>query len=111
MAGNPPDHRPGAVRVTGLAHWQVSQDAEGIVWAACDREGEATNALSEAVIAELDRVLDGVETALAGERPPAGLVITSAKPASFILGADIREFDAFGSAEAVSAKIRDGHAV
>jgi len=111
MAGNPPDHRPGAVRVTGLAHWQVSQDAEGIVWAACDREGEATNALSEAVIAELDRVLDGVETALAGERPPTGLVITSAKPASFILGADIREFDAFGSAEAVSAKIRDGHAV
>ena len=87
-------------------HWRVSRDAENILWADCDRAGESVNALSEAVLVELDRIL-----ALAEEETPAGLVIGSAKPASFVVGADIREFDAFRSAEAVSAKIREGHAV
>ena len=97
--------------IDGLEHWRVVRDAEGIVRADCDRAGESTNALSEAVIAELDRVLEAVERALAGDAPPAGLVIGSAKEASFVVGADIREFDGFDSAEAVAAKIREGHAV
>ena len=89
-----------------LEHWRLERDDEDIVWARCDRAGESTNSLSEAVIAELDRVLAHVERA-----PPAGLVIASAKPASFVVGADIREFDAFDSADAVAAKIREGQAV
>lgn len=87
-------------------HWQLSRDDENILWAACDRSGESTNSLSEAVIEELDAIVAHAE-----QSSPAGLVITSAKPASFIVGADIREFDAFESADAVTAKIRAGQAV
>jgi len=92
--------------VRGLEHWRLERDDENILWAHCDRVGESTNALSEAVFAELDRIVAHAEAV-----PPAGLVIASAKPASFILGADIREFDGFASAEAVADKIRTGHAV
>jgi len=87
-------------------HWQVEHDAENIIWLACDRKGESVNSLSEAVIAELGQILEQVESL-----NPQGLVIQSAKPASFILGADIREFDQYQQAEDVSEKIRQGHEV
>ncbi len=87
-------------------HWQVEHDAENIIWLACDRKGESSNSLSEAVIRELGEIVQVLETL-----SPAGIVIRSAKPDSFILGADIREFDQFDVAEEVSAKIEQGHAV
>jgi len=87
-------------------HWQVRLDAESILWVDCDRAGKSTNALGEAVIAELDRILEWAEAS-----PLKGLIIGSAKQASFILGADINEFDAYTSADAVAEKIREGHRV
>lgn len=87
-------------------HWRVSLDADAILWVYCDRAGESTNALGEAVIAELDSILDWAE-----KTTLAGFVIGSAKDKSFILGADITEFDGFTSAEAVADKIREGHRV
>jgi len=89
-----------------LAHWQVEHDAQGILWLSCDREGESSNSLSEAVIYELGSILDQAE-----KLPLAGLVVQSAKEASFIVGADIREFDGFEAANEVSDKIRQGHEV
>lgn len=90
----------------GLEHWRVRLDDESIAWVDCDRAGKSVNALGEAVIAELDQVLTWAEQANL-----TGLVIGSAKPASFILGADINEFDPYKSADEVSAKIREGHRV
>jgi len=90
----------------GLTHWQVSVDAQGIVWAACDRAGESTNALSEPLLKELEKIVAHAETT-----EPTGLVIKSAKPGSFILGADINEFDQFTSAEEVEKKILEVHAI
>ena len=87
-------------------HWQAVQDADNILWLSCDRAGETSNSLSEAVIAELGSILDDI----AG-LPLTGLVVQSAKTDSFILGADIREFDQYEKAEQVSEKIRQGHAV
>lgn len=87
-------------------HWQVEHDDDDIVWLACDRKGESSNSLSREVITELGLIIDALETL-----SPAGVVIHSAKPASFILGADIREFDQFDSAAAVSDLIRQGHEV
>jgi 3-hydroxyacyl-CoA dehydrogenase/enoyl-CoA hydratase/3-hydroxybutyryl-CoA epimerase len=87
-------------------HWRVDYDSSEIMWLFLDRQGETTNSLSEAVLMELDAIItvaEGLE--------PKGLVIQSAKEASFIVGADIREFDQFDSAEQVSEKIRQGHAV
>lgn len=89
-----------------LAHWRVEQDQQGILWLSCDRAGESSNSLSEAVISELGLILDQAE-----KLPLEGLVVQSAKRESFIVGADIREFDAFDVAQDVSAKIRQGHEV
>lgn len=87
-------------------HWQVVQDADNILWLSCDRAGETSNSLSEAVLTELGAILDDIAAL-----PLAGVVVQSAKHQSFILGADIREFDQFEDAAQVSTKIRQGHAV
>ncbi len=87
-------------------NWRVRVDAESILWVDCDCAEKSTNALGEAVIAELDDILAWAESVSL-----AGLVIGSAKTASFILGADITEFDAYNSADTVAEKIREGHRV
>lgn len=87
-------------------HWQVQHDAENIVWLACDRKGESSNSLSEAVISELAEIITVLEA-----MELSGVVIQSAKEDSFILGADIREFDHFEEAGQVTAKIQQGHEV
>ena len=96
----------GATAPGPFEHWRCELDHETILRVDCDRAGESTNALSEAVIGELDRILEWAERA-----EIAGLVVGSAKQASFIVGADVHEFDAYEDAEAVSAKIREGHRV
>ncbi len=88
------------------AHWRVEQDSDDILWLTCDREGHSTNALSEALITELGDILTRAATLSL-----AGLVLQSGKPGSFILGADIHEFDAYTDAASVSSRIRQGHAV
>ena len=87
-------------------HWQAKQDASDILWLTIDREGESTNSLSEAVLSELNKLVEYAEVT-----ELAGVVIQSGKPGSFILGADIREFGDLKTAEEASAKIREGHAV
>lgn len=87
-------------------HWNVEHDGDDIVWLALDRQGESTNTLSEAVIRELGDIISVLESS-----PPAGVVISSAKDGSFIVGADIREFDHYDKASDVSAMITQGHAV
>ncbi|MFK7861123.1 MAG: 3-hydroxyacyl-CoA dehydrogenase NAD-binding domain-containing protein [Granulosicoccus sp.] len=87
-------------------HWKVKHDAQNILWLSCDRKDESSNSLSKAVIEELSTILDHVE-----KLDLAGLVVQSAKPDSFILGADIREFDQYTEAEQVSQLIRQGHDV
>jgi 3-hydroxyacyl-CoA dehydrogenase/enoyl-CoA hydratase/3-hydroxybutyryl-CoA epimerase len=87
-------------------HWDVEHDDDDIVWLALDRQGESTNTLSKAVIRELGEIISVLEST-----PPAGVVISSAKDGSFIVGADIREFDHYDKACDVSAMITQGHAV
>lgn len=87
-------------------HWLVEHDAEDIVWLSCNRQGEAVNSLSEAVIRELGDIIGEIESL-----KPAGVVVGSAKSGSFILGADIREFDRFEQASEVTRMIKAGHEV
>lgn len=87
-------------------HWKVEHDSDDIVWLAIDRQGESTNTLSEAVLRELGEIVSVLESI-----QPAGVVISSAKDGSFIMGADIREFDHFDKASDVTAMITQGHAV
>lgn len=87
-------------------HWKINHDIENIVWLSCDRQGESSNSLSEAVIRDLGDIISELES-----MEVAGVVVNSAKDDSFILGADIREFDHFQRASDVSSKIQQGHAV
>ena len=69
-------------------HWQFEYDMDNVCWLTLDREGESTNSLSREVLSELEAMVGLLES-----RPPKGLVLQSGKPGSFIVGADVREFE------------------
>nr|WP_052017337.1 hypothetical protein [Nitratireductor aquibiodomus] len=48
--------------VAKTTHWSLRRDADAIAWLVLDRAGESTNTLSEAVMAELETLLDTIET-------------------------------------------------
>jgi 3-hydroxyacyl-CoA dehydrogenase/enoyl-CoA hydratase/3-hydroxybutyryl-CoA epimerase len=89
--------------LTALKDWRYVVDMEGIAWATFDREGESANALGRRPLEELGGIIEAVESgAKAGKI--AGLVLMSGKEKSFIVGADIREFDQLDT----ESKVIDG---
>lgn len=91
---------------TDFKHWRIEHDLDGIRWATLDRAGETVNTLSREVLAEL-AILVGD----AGRDRPRGLVFQSGKAGSFIVGADVREFEGVTDARAAAASIREVHAL
>ena len=89
---------------TTFKHWKLSTDIDNVVWLSIDREGENANSLSLEVLAELGTIVDELETSA-----PAGLVLQSGKAGSFIVGADVREFDDYEDAELASDGISQVH--
>lgn len=85
-------------------HWKLSTDIDNILWLSIDREGENANSLSMEVLSELGSIIDDLET-----NAPAGLVLQSGKPGSFIVGADVREFDDYDDADMASDGINQVH--
>ncbi|MEQ1672848.1 MAG: enoyl-CoA hydratase-related protein, partial [Hyphomicrobium sp.] len=83
-----------------LKDWRFSVDGEGIAWAIFDREGESANALGKRPIEELMAIVEKVE-AEARAKTVRGLVIMSGKERTFIVGADIREFENFTTEQQV----------
>ncbi len=83
-----------------LKDWRLSVDGEGIAWAVFDREGESANSLGRRPIEELAQIVEQVE-ADARAKTVVGLVIMSGKEKNFIVGADIREFEAFTTEQQV----------
>lgn len=86
-----------------LQNFQCRIDDAGVAWLGIDCVDAPVNRLSYDVLAELLVALDHFET-----HAPSGLVIHSLKSAGFIAGADIREFDALDSPEAVRSLISRG---
>ena len=86
-----------------LRNFECRIDEAGIAWLAVNCAGSSVNRLSAEVLAELMQVLDHFNS-----RPPAALIIHSTKPAGFIAGADIDEFDALDSPEAVRDLVAQG---
>jgi 3-hydroxyacyl-CoA dehydrogenase/enoyl-CoA hydratase/3-hydroxybutyryl-CoA epimerase len=72
--------------------WRYTIDAENTAWAIFDREGESANALGRRPLEELGAIVEAVEAG-AKDGSIRGLVLMSGKERSFIVGADIREFD------------------
>ena len=83
-----------------LRDWRCSIDPQGIAWAVFDREGESQNSLGQRPLEELAQIVDWVERG-ARDRSIRGLVLSSGKEKGFIVGADVREFEAITSEQQV----------
>ncbi|WP_458072403.1 3-hydroxyacyl-CoA dehydrogenase NAD-binding domain-containing protein [Rhodanobacter sp. BL-MT-08] len=87
-------------------HWKTSQSDDGIVTLSLDREGSSVNAISRAVLNELEQIVER----LAIEKP-AGVIIHSAKPSGFAVGADIKAFLEYAKHDTVQENIEHGQRV
>ncbi|HJP99151.1 MAG TPA: 3-hydroxyacyl-CoA dehydrogenase NAD-binding domain-containing protein [Rhodanobacteraceae bacterium] len=87
-------------------HWKTSIGPDGVLVAAMDRDGSSVNALSRAVLDELDAMLERI----AIERP-AAVVIHSAKPSGFAVGADLKEFEEYARKGTIREEIEHGQQV
>jgi len=85
-------------------HWHWASDADGIVWLTLDHADEKVNMLGTNVMTELDQVVSELE-----RQVPIGVVLMSGKSKSFIVGADVREFDASDKVSEMEAQIRQVH--
>jgi 3-hydroxyacyl-CoA dehydrogenase/enoyl-CoA hydratase/3-hydroxybutyryl-CoA epimerase len=87
-------------------HWQASLGADGVLVLTLNRAGSGVNALSRAVLDELDAMLERIVI----ERPRA-VVIHSGKPSGFAVGADLNEFEGYERAGSVREEIEHGQQV
>ena len=87
-------------------HWQTRMRADGVLVLAFDRADEKVNAFSQAVLVELEAILERLSL-----EPPKGLVLVSAKDSGFIAGADIKEFAGFDAKGTVGDAIGRGQRV
>ncbi|MEJ2123335.1 MAG: 3-hydroxyacyl-CoA dehydrogenase NAD-binding domain-containing protein [Alphaproteobacteria bacterium] len=83
-----------------LKHWQFSIDFDNIAWAIFDQEGASTNTFSTETGLELEKIVATTEEA-AKKGEVRALIFLSGKEKTFIVGADIREFEALTSEKAV----------
>jgi 3-hydroxyacyl-CoA dehydrogenase/enoyl-CoA hydratase/3-hydroxybutyryl-CoA epimerase len=77
---------------------------DGLALLIFDRPQEKVNVLNAMAVAVLEILLDQA----ARDRTVRGMVVTSAKPGSFIAGADVREIEALKTAEDAEAASRRG---
>jgi len=86
--------------------WSLQIDADRIAWLVCDTPGASTNVLSAPVLRDLATQLGEIAA-----KPPAGVVIRSAKTSGFIAGADIKEFLKIRTPEEGYELVRAGQTV
>src|SRR6266566_2432725 len=89
--------------MSGLLHWKLERDADGLGWLTLDKHGSTTNTLAAPVLDELRTVLADLAA-----HPPKGLVIRSGKENGFIAGADIDEFGELKSVDDAVALVKRG---
>ena len=87
-------------------HWKTSLDDAGVVTLAMDRADSRVNALSRELLDELELIVERL-----GIDKPAGLIVHSAKPAGFAVGADIREFIGYAECGSTLENIQHGQRV
>lgn len=89
---------------TDLSHWRLTRDLDDIAWLTLDHATEGVNTLGTAVLAELDTLIDHLES-----DHPRGVVLMSGKPKTFVVGADVREFDATDKVFELEDNVRRVH--
>ena len=83
----------------------VETRRDGLAFMIFDRPHEKVNVLNAPSVAVLDILLDQA----AHDRNVRGLIVMSAKPGSFIAGADVREIQALPSSQDAENASRKGH--
>ena len=86
-------------------HWQTRED-DGVVTLTLDRADSSVNAISRAVLDELEQIVERLAIDM-----PAGVIIHSAKSSGFAVGADIREFVEYARQDSVRENIEHGQRV
>ncbi|MDE2272008.1 MAG: enoyl-CoA hydratase/isomerase family protein [Xanthomonadaceae bacterium] len=87
-------------------HWQADRGGDGVLILTMDRADRRVNALSRALLDELDAMLERIVI----ERP-AAVVVRSGKISGFAVGADLREFEGYERAGTVREEIEHGQSV
>jgi 3-hydroxyacyl-CoA dehydrogenase / enoyl-CoA hydratase / 3-hydroxybutyryl-CoA epimerase len=87
-------------------NWIIETDQQNICWLTFDRKGQPVNSFSAEVMLELDKILDEIN-----QSNPVGVIITSAKTAGYIAGADITQFSALQTEDEAFNLIRQGQLV
>jgi len=85
-------------------HWRLESDLDDVAWLYIDHGSEKVNSLGTEVLGELEKIVSRFE-----EKSPTGLVLMSGKSGSFIVGADVREFDATDDVDELRANVRRVH--
>lgn len=89
---------------TAYQHWRIDHDMDRIAWLTLDRAGEKTNSLAREVLTELELIVEQLST-----QSPRGVVIQSGKKGSFVVGADVREFEGVSNPALAAESIREVH--
>lgn len=87
---------------TTIKHWRLQQH-EDCAELVLDKAETSVNVLSDEVLGELETIVDWLK-----QNPVTGLMISSAKEAGFLAGADISEFQAMDTRDKVIAKLQRG---
>lgn len=82
-------------------HWWLESLDGNVLHLQIDTQDSSVNVLSQSVLDELQQLVEGFE-----KESPTGLIISSAKGAGFLAGADINEFLALETREDVVKKLR-----
>jgi len=89
-----------------LVHWTPEPRPDGILVLSLDRADQGVNAISRAVLDELDWMIERIALEL-----PKGVVIRSTKAAGFIPGADIKGFEDIAARGLTEDWIRRGQLI
>ncbi len=89
-----------------FSHWHPQIRDDGVVVLSLDRQDSSVNAMSQDVLLELGDLVERLAL-----DPPKAVVVQSIKPAGFIAGADLKEFQEFDRRGTVTDAIRRGQTV
>ena len=81
-----------------LMHWLANIDEDGIAWLYLQTVGKSVNVLNNAVMTELECLLDRLEN----NKDLRGVALLSGKKGGFVYGADIHEFETLKTASEVA---------
>lgn len=88
-------------------HFELSTDADHILWLGINRADESVNTINNEVLDELNSILQEVSQ----QSELKGLIIHSAKDKGFIAGADVKYFSQMEDTTQVLEFLRKGQAV